>query len=189
MKKTFILIILFNSCVSFGWTEYRITISPADQTEPSISSQTVVWTDARHTTNNMDIYGANISDINIPVELQVAISSGNEYRPSISGNIIAYEANNDVYYHNITTGISTKLTNTQTASAAKTDGYTIVWRSGLSSTQRTIEAYDLVTDSFYRIKGVGNNNWPDVDGRFVVWLVDNTKLCGFDLGTLTKPKD
>src|SRR3972149_684756 len=114
MKKALLLIIFLNSYISFGWTEYRITTSPADQVNPDIDGNIVAWEDFRN--GNVDIYAANISDLNNPIIFPVSTNDLEELSPQVSGRRVFYTRRKrytsipphqytyEIYMYNIDTG-------------------------------------------------------------------------------------
>jgi len=61
---------------------------PAQQYDPAISGNLVVWTDERDDAG--DIYGANISDVENVQELEIIKAFGAQLQPAIDGCLIAY---------------------------------------------------------------------------------------------------
>ncbi|MBU7040731.1 MAG: hypothetical protein HXS45_07960, partial [Theionarchaea archaeon] len=90
--------------------EVQVTTHPADQTQPAVCGDLVVWTDERN--GNEDIYGYNLST---KEEFQITSSSFPEFSPDIYGDIVVWveaEAPDSwhIVSHNLSTGETTCLT-------------------------------------------------------------------------------
>jgi beta propeller repeat protein len=87
-----------------------ICTSQADQTDPAISGQRVVWTDKRNEPWDGDIY---LFDMGTGVETPVCTEKGLQQRPKISGDIIVWmdyrDGNPVVYLYNISSGNETRI--------------------------------------------------------------------------------
>lgn len=184
------------------WTEYRITTSPANQSDPDIEGNTVVWEDQRH--SNTDIYAADITDPNNPLEFSVATHDNSEFNPALGGNFVFYTRRKycsvhtasveyGVYSYNLSTHSTSEITppcplSSSGGTGGKVGGAdesTAVWERGNS-----VIGYDVSTDSIFTIPGSGQDpGMPDVSGNIVVWQDyrnDNADIYGFDMSVWHK---
>ena len=71
-------------------TEFAITVNEAEQTNPDIDRNIVVWQDNRN--GNWDIYGYNLTTRR---EFQITDEPHDQTNPAISGNIVVWEDSRD----------------------------------------------------------------------------------------------
>jgi len=186
------LFLIFQNCdLKAELAKFRITTSPATQTYPDISGNTVVWEDWRHSISGPleyrtpCIYGADISDPNNPLEFLVSKQGIYEVSPQISGRYVAFNATvfncvsyydkNNIYLRDLDAQIK-KITNVPCSPAhytdgCGTDGKYIAWHAN-----RYIKCYDIETDSLFDIPSfrITDNSFkpfvvPDVSNGNIVW--------------------
>jgi len=92
--------------------EQQLTPNTADQLDPAISGNYVVWTDGRNL--DTDVYGY---DLQTNQEFQITSDAGDQMLPAISGEWVAYKdfgrGNADVVVYNVTTHESSRVTENQ----------------------------------------------------------------------------
>src|SRR5665647_2298568 len=132
MKRIYLVsasVILFLLCVSStasAFTETRITTNTADQTNPSIWSNYIVWQDTRN--GGSDIYLQNLA-----TKVQTRVTKGvNAENPYVSGNRIVWDdnrnGNSNIYMYEISTKKTTRITlNTADQTRPCAYGNYIVW--------------------------------------------------------------
>jgi len=176
MKKLYsfsAIMVLFLICVSStvsAFTETRITLNTADQTSPSIWSNSIVWQDARN--GGSDIYLQNLA-----TKVQTRITKGvDAENPFVSGNRILWQdyrnGNWDIYMYEISSKKTTRLTtNTADQTAPGAYGNMIVWtdtRNGGFS----IYLQNLATKVQTRVSTDGYS--PSIYGNKIVWITQNS---------------
>jgi len=198
MKKLWILVIVLICATGIPisaapWTEYRITTSPAGQYFPDIEGNTVVWADIRLGT---DVYAADISDPNNPVEFIVVSEPYSEKNPKVGGSFVFFLGTEgpciagyskiNVYGHNLNTQKTSQITNfgcapggTSSWSLGGNDGATVVWVHSSN-----VSGYDIETNSLFGIAYTYMQGTADVSDNIVVWADnrnDNADIYGFDM--------
>lgn len=160
-----VLFLILVSSTASAYTESRITTNTADQTNPSIWSNYIVWQDARN--GGSDIYLQNLA-----TKVQTRVTKGvNAANPFVSGNRIVWQdtrnGNCDIYMYEISTKKTTRITtNTKDQTNPSTYGNYIVWedtRNGGSS----IYLQNLATKVQTRISTIGHS--PSIYGNKIVW--------------------
>ncbi|MHC1754462.1 MAG: TolB family protein [Methanosarcina sp.] len=101
--------ILAASCgIGSAYTETRITTNTAEQTNPSIWSNYIVWQDTRN--GGSDIY---LQDLSTKVQTRVTSNVDAEY-PCVSGDKIVWQdkrnGNWDIYMYEISSKETTRIT-------------------------------------------------------------------------------
>jgi len=150
-------------------SEVQLTTNLADQLDPSISGDIVVYTDSRNTDN--DVYTYNISS---GVELQITSGGGDQMLPDVSGDLVVYTdfgmGNADACSFNLTSLQTTRLTNNSANQRKPTvSGTRVVYeddRNGdwdiYMTNLRTMEETRLTSDP-------ANQRSPIILGPYVVW--------------------
>ncbi len=64
----------------------QITLNSADQEQPSVSGDKIVWTDYRNGTSDIYMY-----DLIAGIETRISYGPGNESHPHIDGNFVVYQ--------------------------------------------------------------------------------------------------
>ncbi len=197
MQFLFAVIIFLEIMVSLPlfasqWMEYRITSSPADQKNPDIDGNIVAWEDLRN--GNVDIYAANISDLNNSIIFPVSTNALEELSPQVSGQRIFYtrrkqltsnpphQYSYEIYMYNIDIGSTTLITGTSAGIVTGADEFTVVW-STMGST-KLLYAYDIATQSVFSVgQQTLSPSSSDVSGNKVVWshYYSPHLISGFDL--------
>jgi len=161
---TVLFLILVSSTASAS-SVTRITLNTADQWNPSIWSNYIVWVDTRNT--GSDIYLQNLA-----TKVQTRVTSGvYAENPFVSGNRIVWDdwrnENPDIYMYEISTKKTTRITlNTTYQINPCVYGNLIVWedtRNGGSS----IYLQNLATKVQTRISTNGYE--PAIYGNKIVW--------------------
>lgn len=167
------------------WMEYRITTSPADQKNPDIDGNIVAWEDSRN--GNIDIYAADITDLNNPISFRVSSHTLDELSPQVSGRKIFYTRrepipgvpyNYEIYMYNIDSGSTSLIAgNSIAGTVTGADESTVVWSHG------ELYAYDIPTQSVFPVGQVTATSYPDVSGDKIVWRspYSSYPISGFDM--------
>jgi beta propeller repeat protein len=172
-KRIFVviaLLVLLSSCgMASALKETRITTNTADQWNPSIWSNYIVWQDARN--GGSDIYLQNMAN-----KVQTRVTKGFDAEcPCVSGNRIVWQdkrnGNWDIYMYEISTKKSTRITtNTKDQTTPSAYGNYIVWtdtRNGGSD----IYLQNLATK--VQTKVATNGYSPSIYGNKIVWCTED----------------
>lgn len=160
--------ILTASCgIGSAYTETRITTNTAEQTNPSIWSNYIVWQDTRN--GGSDIY---LQDLSTKVQTRVTSNVDAEY-PCVSGDKIVWQdkrnGNWDIYMYEISSKKTTRITtNTADQTLPGVYGNYIVWtdtRNGGAD----IYLEDMSTkNETWLTSGTGATN-PTIYGNKIAW--------------------
>jgi beta propeller repeat protein len=150
-------------------SEVQLTTSAADQLDPAISGDIVVYTDARNL--DMDIYAYNISS---GVELQITSGGGDQMLSDVSGNLVVYTdfgmGNADVCVFNLTSLQTVRLANSSANQRKPTVSGTRVVYEDDRNVDWDIYMTSLVTMVETRLTGSpANQRNPVIQGPYVVW--------------------
>ncbi len=157
-------------------TETQITTDPADQTDPAIYGDKIVYEDNRN--GNYDIYMYNLST---GTETQITTDLANQNNPAIYGDKIVWEdwrnANGDIYMYDLTTGTETQIT---TDSADQVNpaiyGDKIVYTDTRNGND-DIYMYDLTTGTETQITtDPAHQSGPAIYGDKIVWTDARDKV-------------
>ncbi|MFH1371464.1 MAG: hypothetical protein ABII09_09305 [Planctomycetota bacterium] len=187
-----IVLILISACIAIGapqWAEYRLTTSPADQSRPDIDGNIVAWEDSRNV--NIDIYAADITDLNNPIEFRISSNSVDEVSPKVCGYNIFYIRKTpythippilytyEIYMYNIDTGSTTLIAGNSISGGTLlgADESTVVWREWGGPLY--LYAYDIPTKSVFPINQISTAS-ADVSGNKIVWK-NSEHIYGFNL--------
>jgi TolB protein len=174
------------------WMEYRITTSPADQKNPDIDGNIVAWEDSRN--SNIDIYAADIADLNNPISFRVSSHSLDELSPQVSGRKIFYtrrepisgDYNYEIYMYNIDTGSTFLIADDFACTVTGADESTLVWSTRPDASW--LYAYDIATQSVFPVGQIHASS-ADVSGNIIVWRHYTSKfqltnpISGFDMSS------
>ncbi len=180
--------------------ETRLTTNAAEQTDPDISGDRVVWADTRN--GNSDIY---LYDLKTKTESVVTTDTGDQILPSISGTKVVYASNQnggdwDIYVRDVVTGKQKRLTvSSGTQTNPVISGSNVVYETltGTSAAIRHVKigtnaAGDITASSSRGLSiGVANQYAPDVSGNRVVWVYEQgstSALYYYDLTVGTRHK-
>lgn len=195
-SKIFMIIVILTfmaiqTLFSSQWKEYRITTSPADQMNPDIDGNIVAWEDSRN--GNIDIYAADISDLNNPTSFRVSSNSLDEVSPQVSGHKICYTRKEpythippilyryEIYMFDIDTGTTTLIADNSIAGTITgADEYSVVWGG-----QGQLYAYDIPTQSIFPVGQVQFTSSSDVSLNKIVWRNYSSPyyIYGFDMNS------
>ncbi|OEU42862.1 hypothetical protein BGV40_07200 [Methanosarcina sp. Ant1] len=181
------IVILLLSCgISSALTETRITTNTADQVNPSIWSNYIVWQDARNGGN--DIYLQNMAT---KVQTRVTKGVDAEY-PMVSGNRIVWQdkrnGNWDIYMYEISSKKMTRITtNTSDQTNPAVYGNLIVWEDTRNG-GHDIYLQDLSTKKQTRLTANERSWSPAIYGKKIVWCAENNignlyKIMSYDIST------
>ena len=182
-------------------TEKQITTNTADQFDPSISGNRIVYYDGRNGNSNIYMY-----DISINAEKQITTNGGFFLRSQVtelSGRMIE-TATLSIYMYEISTNTEKRDSNQYSKSRVRFyDGTRIVWvdyRNGYDNGD--IYMYDLSTNTE---KGITTNTAdqydPSISGNRIVWTdcrngyncgefgCDDADIYMYDLSTNTGEAD
>ncbi len=150
-----------------GGAETRITDEAADQYDPAVSGDYVVWQDERH--GNSDIY---LYEISTGTETQITDEeSRNQFTPDVSDDYVVWwnDLGDDIYLYEISTGTETQITDEagDEITPAVSGDY-VVWQQDYRPSD--IYLYEISTgtetqitdDPAYQVS-------PDVSGDYIVW--------------------
>ena len=149
--------------------ERQLTTSIADQFDPAISGNYVVYTDSRHSDN--DVYGYNLQTSQ---EFQISSSGGDQMLSAISGEWVAYtdfgRGNADAVVYNITTKESLRVTDNLANQRKPTiSGHRLVYEDDRAG-DWDIYLYNLETGAETRLTtDASNQRNPVIGGDIVVW--------------------
>ncbi|WP_229389746.1 PGF-pre-PGF domain-containing protein [Methanosarcina sp. DH2] len=172
MKKSMMILlavfILTASCgIGSAYTETRITTNTAEQTNPSIWSNYIVWQDTRN--GGSDIY---LQDLSTKVQTRVTSNVDAEY-PCVSGDKIVWQdkrnGNWDIYMYEISSKKTTRITtNTSDQTVPGVYGNYIVWGDNRNGGY-DIYLENLSTKEQTRItSGILAGN-PTIYGNKIAW--------------------
>jgi beta propeller repeat protein len=114
---------------------------------------------------------------------------------AVSGDIVVFDRDNDIYSYDLSTGSGFRITNL-VASQCRPDvsGDTVVWMDQRNGNW-DIYGYDLSEDHEFLITGhAADQKWPVIDGNTVIWVdwrnggsaAYGYALYGYDLGSGTE---
>jgi len=174
--------------------EFPITTNPANQYDPAISGDIVVWADNRN--GNTDIYAY---DLSTQREFRITNDTSRPSSLDISDRVVVwYDGRVDaqgIYGYNLSTGHEFPVNTDSNASYAAymggpaISGDVVVWSSKFN-----IRGFNLSTQSSFVIPDVTSLGYeynPDVFGDVVVWETGFSNptrrdIHGFDLSTQTE---
>jgi len=171
--------------------DVRITTNSADQRNPAIYGDKIVWTDYRNGVDKPYIY---MYDLAAGKETQIAQGVGpaiykdkivwTDYRDTKNYTGYNFYGRGDIYMYDITTGKETPIS-TVIGSQLAPHIYEnkIVWYDYRDSNSDTdIYMYDLITGKETKIGGItGLDNNPRIYGDRVVWFVYNSNTRDWDV--------
>ncbi|MFZ2497410.1 TolB family protein [Methanosarcina sp.] len=173
MKNRFVLLllavlILISACgIGSALKETQLSTNKADQWNPSIWSNYVVWQDARN--GGSDVY---LTDMKTKVQTRITKGVDAE-NPMVSGTKIVWSDNRngncDVYMYDIKTKKTTRITtNTADQTNPACYGNLIVWEDNRNS-GHDIYLQDLATKKQTRITTDGFSLDPAIYGTKIVY--------------------
>ena len=173
-------------------SEQQITTNAANQEDPAISGNRIVWEDRRN--GNADIY---MYDLSTNIENRITTNSSQQVSPAIDGNRIVWRdyrngVGSDIYMYDLSTNKEKRITtNTAYQSDPAISGNGIVW-SDKRNGNMDIYMYDLSTNTERRITtNTANQYSPSISGIRIVWFDDrngnyNWDIYMYDLSTNTE---
>ena len=175
------------NAATIGFYEQQITSDPADQVNPDIYGNTIVYQDNRN--GNWDIY-MNVIGYS---EVRITTNTADQMYPKINGDKIVYQDNRngnwDIYMYDLSTQTETQITNNPSSQVYPAiDGNRIVWQDNRNtnfasnSVAWDIYMYDLSTQSETRVTMSGVNTHPAISGTRIVYSKNQDVFC-FDLST------
>lgn len=156
--------------VYFSITETQITTNPADQTDPAISGDNIVYTDSRN--GNKDIYLYNLAT-RTEMDLTPGASNG-QYLDDVSGSNVVYtdltKEGSDVYLFDVANSETIPLATGNYDYGPAIDGNYVTWVR-VSGTTHAIVVANLATETERILTGEGVvATEPRVSGDTIVWL-------------------
>lgn len=164
-------------------SEIPICTNPADQINPRIDGNIVVWQDGRNRFfppfTEWDIYGY---DLSTEQEFPVTNAPWAQAEPAISGNVVVWmdvrNDNWDIYGKDLSTGIEFPICRDPFGQGQPSiDGNIVVWVDYRNTTpegwgQGDIYGYDLLTHTEFPISlDPSDQGPPQISGNLVVWHV------------------
>ena len=153
------------------WTT-QITTNSADQINPYVNGNYIVWQDNRN--GNWDIYAY---DLSTGAEIPICTATGDQTNPSVYGDNFVWQDNRngnlDIYMYDISTNTTKQITNnTADQTNPAIYGDKIVWQDNRNG-NLDIYMYDL-TLRFERqlTTNTGNQIDPAIYDNKVVWTDD-----------------
>jgi beta propeller repeat protein len=148
--------------------ERRITDTIADEFDPAVSGDRVVYTSNRNITTDVFVY-----DLSTGVETPITTASGNEELADVAGDLVAYTDLNtaDVIIYDLATGEKRNLTNQANAVSINPaiSGQLVAWEDRRAGGLE-IYAMDLATGEERRISNdTAVDVRPTVSGNRVAW--------------------
>lgn len=148
----------------------------ADQVDPDIDGDWIVWQDARNGTANNDIYGYTLAE---PNEVAICTASGNQKYAAVSGNIAVWQdersSQRDIYAFDLLARADLDLPNmprTDSLSQRYPDisGEVIVYRHEPGGSYN-LYTYDMTSQapSLMHTSSQSPLNFA-IDGDLVVWM-------------------
>jgi beta propeller repeat protein len=170
MKKILIVLLLMIAMVGTAFAqEIRITTDSANQGNPDISGDKIVYIDFRNGNNDIYMYDLGTASetpvITDPVVFQ--------YSPKIDGDIVVWhDSNYDIYMKNLSSGIvSSVTTDPNYQQYPDIDSNIIVWDDDRSG-NRDIYMYNL-SNTGAGVQQITTNpsvqGYPRVSGDIIVW--------------------
>ncbi len=169
----------------------QITMDPADQQQPAISGDRIVWEDFRN--GDWDIY---MYDLATGTETQITTDPASQYGPAISGDRIVWvdrrNGNRDIYMYDLTSGTESQITTDPAEQELpKISGDRIVWIEGPG---RDLNMFDLATGTQTTVAADPESHFlvhNDISGDRIVWaqkddVPDNYEIRMYDLATGTE---
>lgn len=167
--------VLYLSDRSGNWDIYRyslseerelpVVISSTFEEVVSIDGDLLAWHVAE--TSSYNIYAKTIGGATITV----ADGPGDQWYPSVSGELIAYIVDGNVAVFNVTTGLTTYLpASAYSTSRVRIDGHMVVFDDKPQG-NKDIFLYDLTTSTTYQLTDDPADQYlTDIDGsRIVYW--------------------
>jgi beta propeller repeat protein len=157
-------------CINDQGDTIRITTHPADQIQPAISGDLVVWADNREE-GIYKVYLYDLAHPDIEPEPITPEFRGRQLNPQISGRRIVWTWGRSVYVYDLDTGeereVSSDFPFWQPTVGAHVDGDWVVWHRANGSNY-DLKLFNLTTDEA-RLIASGNNLWGRISGNTVLW--------------------
>ncbi len=169
--------------------EFPICTQVAEQRDPAVDGNIVVWGDKRN--GNFDIYGY---DLETKTEFPICTNASDVYEPAISGNIVVWQdwrnGNGDIYGYNLETETEFPIcTRSSEQRWPAIDGNIVVWKDSRSGND-DIYGYNLDTETEFPIcTAASGQSRPSISGNIVVWADrrnGNNDIYGYDLEAETE---
>lgn len=130
-----------------------------------------------------------IADCTIFLELNTATASAGGFNPDTDGVHVVYELSDgsdlEIYLYNISTGITTQVTNNSAYDDFPlVEGDYVIWQGGNAQGWAEIWAYKISTGQITNLSNtaVGNESEATISGRYVAWTNGNLSI--YDLQTM-----
>jgi beta propeller repeat protein len=162
-------------------SETRITRDPADQYNPHISGNIIVYTDERGLDLNIWYY-----NLATGTEQPVTTEPGDQQLNDVSGGIIAYDDDylSDVFVYDTATGTTTSITNHQGSNVVAHNpaigGTLVAWEDSrdFSTSNYDLYAKDLATGEERLVSNLpGYDRDPAIAGGIIVYMSCSSGDC------------
>jgi TolB protein len=157
-------------------TETRITTDPANQAQPAIDGDRIVWTDLRNGSNDIYLY-----DLGTGMERQITSNPANQFDATISGDRIVWtDYRNgsvddiDIYLYDLSTNTEMQITQGSVNQfGPDISGDRIVWTDTRNGFRENLDVYlyDLSSGTERQITtDLADQYNPAISGDRVVWV-------------------
>lgn len=154
----------------FTWSETPVAVSAGDQYNPSISGPYVTYTDLA--AGDADVDYADLRDASIHT---VAAGSGDQQLSDVFGHYVVYTSTPiggepDVFLYDISSGTTSRLTNTPWAENVPKGTSDLVAWEGYATGSSDICIYRISTSSTSCLTAPGDQLTPAVSGSYVSYI-------------------
>jgi len=186
LAMTVVFLALVNSYAAGDWQSFPVCDLGYEQTAPSVSGDSVVWTDKR--SGGYDIYSYNLAE---PNEYPVCTAGGDQKEPVISNDIVVWTDNDDIFGYDLRDSVAFIICEDDVEQECPAiSGNIVVYRDKRNYTENGFDIYgcdisDKLNPNEFQICTQGHSQYyPDISGDVVVWIDtrnDNPDVYGYDL--------
>ncbi|AKB81092.1 cell surface protein [Methanosarcina barkeri 3] len=163
-------------------TEYQITTSKSDETQPAIYEDRIVW----QSNNHNDNYTLHLYNISTSSETQIASSNISEFCPVIYNDRVVLREYGKIYLLNLSTSTKTLVSN-QLGIYLAIYGDKIVWQGECNGI--CVYMYDISSSKQIRLTDNRSISYlPAIHENRIVWesrlnINESSKIFMYDLST------